>query len=263
MSGTAGNGTWAHDNRFHDNSTGVTTDSFAGGHPGMPQDSSKWSHNLIYSNNNDLFNDERDAYCRDTPWEQRDPQKVCPTFQVPVGTGHLIAGGNANVVEENYVFDNWRRARCCTGSRRLCAARRMPARRTTPPPTTSYPRNCMGTAAADSQRQLLSLQGRSDPNGVDFWWDEEEGNDCVEEQPGCVDTDSVYGNCWAGNSGFGGQLHERPSGAAAAQLPRPRRVPSRATRPSRPLWSRARRGIPIDNTDPPGCDWFTRPSRAA
>ena len=88
---------------------GVTTDSFAGGHPGMPQDNSKWSHNLIYSNNNNLFNDERDAYCRDTPWEERDPQKVCPTFQVPVGTGHLIAGGNANIVEENYIFDNWRR----------------------------------------------------------------------------------------------------------------------------------------------------------
>ena len=35
--------------------------------PGMPQDNSKWSHNLIYSNNNNLFNDERDAYCRDTP----------------------------------------------------------------------------------------------------------------------------------------------------------------------------------------------------
>ena len=29
-SGTAGNGTWAHDNRYHDNATGITTDSFAG-----------------------------------------------------------------------------------------------------------------------------------------------------------------------------------------------------------------------------------------
>ena len=33
-SGTAGNGIWAHDNRFHDNATGMTTDSFASGHPG-------------------------------------------------------------------------------------------------------------------------------------------------------------------------------------------------------------------------------------
>ena len=33
-SGTAGNGVWAHDNRFHHNSTGMTTDSFASGHPG-------------------------------------------------------------------------------------------------------------------------------------------------------------------------------------------------------------------------------------
>ena len=42
------------------------------------------------------------------PSEERDPTMVCPTFQVPVGTGILIAGGNANIVEENYIFDNWR-----------------------------------------------------------------------------------------------------------------------------------------------------------
>ena len=32
-SGTAGNGVWAHHNRFHHNSAGLTTDSFAAGHP--------------------------------------------------------------------------------------------------------------------------------------------------------------------------------------------------------------------------------------
>ena len=51
----------------------------------MPQDCSKWERNQIYSNNNDLFNDERDEYCREPPIEKRDPRKVCPTFQVPVG----------------------------------------------------------------------------------------------------------------------------------------------------------------------------------
>ena len=37
-SGTAGNSTWVHDNKFHDNATGLATDSFAAGHPGMPQE---------------------------------------------------------------------------------------------------------------------------------------------------------------------------------------------------------------------------------
>ena len=65
------------DNRFHHNSTGMTTDSFASGHPGMPQDCAKWERNLIYSNNEDYFNAERDAYCKNTPPEQRDPTVVC------------------------------------------------------------------------------------------------------------------------------------------------------------------------------------------
>ena len=46
------------------------------------------------------------------------------------------------------------------------------------------------------------VRGRADKNGVDFWWDEEEGNDCVEEQSGCVDTDTQFGNCWYDNAGL-------------------------------------------------------------
>ena len=96
-SGTAGNGIWAHDNRFHDNATGMTTDSFAAGHPGMPQDCAKFERNVIYSNNLDLFSDERDAYCKQ-PILERDPKIVCPTFQAPVGTGIGIFGGNGDIV---------------------------------------------------------------------------------------------------------------------------------------------------------------------
>ena len=54
----------------------------------MPQDCAKWENNQIYSNNEDYFNAERDDYCKNTPIAQRDPKIVCPTFQVPVGTGH-------------------------------------------------------------------------------------------------------------------------------------------------------------------------------
>ena len=71
-SGTAGNGIYTHDSKFHGNSAGVTTDSFAAGHPGIPQDCSKWERNEIYSNNLDLF--QRGARCvllREEPPDRR------------------------------------------------------------------------------------------------------------------------------------------------------------------------------------------------
>ena len=74
----------------------------------MPQDCAKWEHNRIYSNNADYFNAERDAYCKNTPIAERDPTVVCPTFQVPVGTGIGIFGGNGDIVRDNYIYDNWR-----------------------------------------------------------------------------------------------------------------------------------------------------------
>jgi hypothetical protein len=261
MSGTAGNGTWAHDNRFHDNSTGVTTDSFAGGHPGMPQDNSKWSHNLIYSNNNDLFNDERDAYCQQVPWEQRDPQKVCPTFQVPVGTGQLIAGGNANVVEENYIFDNWRRGTMLHWVPAPLRGEQDAGKTYDTSANNRYLRNCMGTRPINLDAvDFSTCEGTRDANGVDFWWDEEEGQDCVEEQPGCVETDSANGNCWTGNQGFDGASYS--SDPPALLLPncpgldafRPGNSEKQAMLVPCATWN------PTDNTDPPGCDWFTRPS---
>ena len=115
---------------------------------------------------------------------------------------------------------------------------------------------------------FTQCDGSRDPNGVDFWWDEEEGQDCVEEQPGCVDNDSLNGNCWDGNRGFdgnpyssdppalllpncpgldafrSGQLREAGDARAVRDLEpdgqhRPARVrlvhpPARAVRPSRP-----------------------------
>ena len=260
MSGTAGNGTWAHDNVFRDNATGVTTDSFAGGHPGMPQDNSKWSNNLIYSNNNDLFNDERDAYCQQTPWEERDVQKVCPTFQVPVGTGILIAGGNANVVEENYIFDNWRRGTMLHWVPAALRGEQDSGKTYDTSANNRYLRNCMGTRPFDLATVDFSVcEGTRDANGVDFWWDEEEGQDCVEEEPGCVDNDSANGNCWTGNQGFDGAPYT--SDPPALLLPncpgldafRSGNSAKQATLVPCATWN------PEDNTDPPGCDWFTRP----
>jgi hypothetical protein len=259
-SGTAGNGTWFHDNRFHDNATGVTTDSFASGHPGMPQDNSKWEHNFIYSNNNDLFNNERDAYCQQTSWEQRDPQKVCPTFQVPVGTGILIAGGNDDIVRENYIFDNWRRGTMLHWVPAALRGEQDPARTYDTSSNNRYMGNCMGARPATFVGVDFSqCTGTRDANGVDFWWDEEEGQDCIEEQAGCVEDDSVNGNCWSDNRGAnGGAFTSDPPSLLLPTCPgldafRPGNSAKQATLVPCATWN------PTDNTDPPGCDWFTVP----
>jgi hypothetical protein len=228
-SGTAGNGVWAHDNRFHHNATGMTTDSFASGHPGMPQDCAKWERNLIYSNNEDYFNDERDAYCRDTPIEERDPTIVCPTFQVPVGTGIGIFGGNGDIVRDNTIWDNWR-----DGVKLLYV----------PATFRGEPEKGIDTSFDNlfaDNKMGVTPDGARDPNGNDFWWDEE-----------------GRGNCWSGNVGPAGGA---PSSNVLTGLPAcpgstvfspglPHKTASQATCAT---WD------PYENPDPPGCDWFTRP----
>jgi hypothetical protein len=228
-SGTAGNGVWAHDNRFHHNSTGMTTDSFASGHPGMPQDCAKWERNRIYSNNADYFNAERDAYCKNTPIPERDPKVVCPTFQVPVGTGLGIFGGNGDIVRDNYIYDNWR-----DGVKLLYV----------PAAFRGEPEKGIDTSFDDTftdNHMGVRPDGTRDPNGNDFWWDEE-----------------GRGNCFAGNVGPGGA---KPSSNVLTGLPGcpgsstfspgiPTKTASQATCST---WD------PFNNPDPPGCDWFTRP----
>jgi hypothetical protein len=229
-SGTAGNGVWVHDSRFHDNAIGMVTDSFAPGHPGQPQDCAKWEDNEYYSNNSDLFNDERDAYCKSTPPRDRDPQKVCPTFQVPVGTGILIAGGNGNIVRRNRFWDNWR------GGVRLLYV-----------PATfrgeSDPDKTFDTSNANQFTDNVfdeGPDGTRDPNGTSFWWDEEGAR-----------------NCWAGNRGFhGAPVTSDPAmlpGCPVGSLFTPGNVAKTLSQASCSTWD------PMDNTDPPGCDWFTRP----
>ena len=240
-SGTAGNGVWAHDNRFHDNSTGMTTDSFAPGHPGMPQDCAKWEHNQIYSNNADLFNDERDAYCKQ-PIEDRDPKIVCPTFPVPVGTGALIAGGNGDIVRDNYIYDNWR-----SGFRLFWVPA---ALRGDNDPSKTYDTS-NGNRFTSNHMGVTPAGGRA-PNGADgdFWWDEE-----------------GTGNCWQDNVGYQNapitSMPGYPIAAVTVSLPgcpggnifSPGNPAKQASQITCSQWN------PTDQTDPPGCDWFDRPAK--
>jgi hypothetical protein len=235
-SGTAGNGVFTHHSKFHHNSAGITMDSFSGGHPGMPQDCSKWENNQIYSNNADLFNDARDRYCKNTAPEKRDPKKVCPTFQVPVGTGILTGGGNGNIFRKNWIYDNWRRGTMLfwvPGSLRGEDETGQSA------PNSQYETSHENQYVAN--RMGVRPNGRRDPNGTDFWWDEEGG-----------------GNCWSDNKGPGGgvftsdpvTLFECPQGSPNTVG----NAEKQAALFACAAWD------PMTNPDPVGCDWFTRPA---
>jgi Right handed beta helix region len=159
-SGTMGNGTRVVNNNFYDNATGITTDSFfAGGHPGYPQDGAVFENNNIYSNNFNTFAEGSD---------------VEPRVAVPVGTGIFIAGGNANEIRGNRIWDNWRR-----GTMLIYVPDALSGQPGTGPQDSTahrnrYHGNVMG----------MALGGERMPNGVDFWWDE---------------APNQRNNCWFGN----------------------------------------------------------------
>ena len=191
-SGTAGDSTYVHDSAFHHNAAGVTMDSFASGHPGMPQDCSRFENNQIYSNNVNVFNDQRDEYCRNTPPEKRDRRIVCPSFQVPVGTGVVIAGGNGNAINNNHIYDNWRNGARLFHVPAPLRGEDNPKKNGDNSHRNRFRGNKMG----------VRPDGTRDPNGSDpdpsnpddhgdgfgdFWWDEQ-GDD----------------NCWENNRGPGG-----------------------------------------------------------
>jgi hypothetical protein len=146
-SGTAGNGVWTHDSSFHHNSTGITMDSFASGHPGMPQDCSKFEGNRIYSNNLDLFNDERDDYCRETPYRAR-PRQGVP--DLPGARGHRPPD---------------RRAASTSGETRRTAMRARPAasRPAIPPSCPRAPASASSFRATPPSRRARPRARRGTP----------------------------------------------------------------------------------------------------
>ena len=171
-SGTAGNGTFTRNSKFHHNNAGISDDSFASGHPGMPQDCSKWDTNAVYSNNENYFTNDRDAYCKNTPFEKRTKTIVCPQFQVPVGSGFILYGVNDNLISNNNIYDNWR-----SGVRLFWVPAAIRGE--------NDPAKQMDTSNGNKfiHNQLGYDDGRRQPNGIDFFWDE-----------------NGVGNCWVGQS---------------------------------------------------------------
>jgi hypothetical protein len=229
-SGTAGNSTYVHDNAFHHNITGASMDSFFPNHPGLPQDAATFVNNRIYSNNEDYYENIRNGTC-DKPQLERgyDQGVVCPSVPVPIGTGVLVAGGNANTFQGNWIYDNWRNGTMQFWVPASFREEFDPAKQDDTSHDNRYLVNVMGLSPAE---EVL-------PNGLDFWWDEQGG-----------------GNCWEGNVAAPGRsITGDPAALPGCSNPSPNLPPNPAKygflTPCA-TWSR-------DNVDPPGCDWTERP----
>jgi hypothetical protein len=227
-SGTAGNSTYVHDNRFYDNASGLATDSFASGHPGMPQECFVWRHNQIYSNNFNPFTPERQDYCRRTPFADRAKEIVCPQFQTAVGTGVAMGGANRDLLEGNFIYDNWRQGVLLLTVPAAVRGDNDPTHQQDTSNGNRFLDNVMGRAP-DGSRQ---------PNGREFTWD-----------------GGGAGNCWAGNTTTSVSqplLLPACPGVPAWLPPNPavtaEQVPCTA-------WD------PYRNPNPVGCDWFTTPAK--
>ena len=237
FSGTAGNSVYFHDNDVWANSAGYVTDSFVPNHPGMPQDHAWLENNRIHGNNTNFFKNVQgaDAPCHEDRPADRGHQDgvVCPAFQVPVGTGVLIAGGNRNLLNDNLIYDNWR-----SGVMLFWVP---PALREEFKPDQFDTSN--GNQFRDN-RMGRSPDGLVQPNGMDFWWD-----------------DQGVGNCWQGNTSSTGTITHNASsplglpdcagGGSVSTVGSPAKS---ATLVPCATYDRE------DNPSPPGCDWFDDPA---
>ena len=231
LSGTAGNSLYVHHNRFHHNTLGATVDSLFPDHPGLPQDSTTFVNNLVYSNNQDYNRYWEDGTCADREEARRRYKEgvVCPTLPAPVGTGFLLLGGNQNVLKNNFFFNNWR-----AGVIQLWVPAELrnehdPAKQHDTSHYNEYRRNRMG----------FSPRGAVLPNGVDFYWD-------VEGE----------GNCWQGNvPAEGREITSDPPILPDCDDP-PVMYPGPLVAQFAPClaWS-------PEEPNPPGCDWTERPPR--
>ncbi|MGH3658087.1 MAG: right-handed parallel beta-helix repeat-containing protein, partial [Micromonosporaceae bacterium] len=235
-SGTAGNSVYAHHNEIYDNGVGMATDSVFPGHPGLPQDHARFSHNEVRGNNVNYYEHVFNGDC-DKPMAERGylDGVVCPVIAMPVGTGILIAGGNYNSIDNNLVYDNWR-----YGTMQFWVPAPIrddfdPAHLYDTSNHNRYTGNRLGVAP----------EGHHAHNGLDFWWDDEGA-----------------GNCWEDNTSSRGV----PTSNAVLPLPACRSGGSVFT-PGMPVkdagfltCTQYNRADPVWRK-PPGCEWLDTPQR--
>jgi hypothetical protein len=234
FSGTAGNSVYFHDNEVFANAAGYVTDSFVGGHPGMPQDHAWLTRNKIYGNNNNYFEQFIHSGICSKPLPERGYGKgtVCPAFPVPVGTGVLVAGGNSNFVSENLIYDNWRAGAMLFYVPGAVRGDYEPQAQVDTSNRNHYTKNRLGFHPA----------GVVQPNGVDFSWDEQGVGNCWQDNvsaTGAVTDDTQVlplADCTSGGSDSPvGNLTKTARNAPCATYNRE------------------------DEPAPPGCDWFEDP----
>ena len=234
FSGTAGNSVWFHDNLVHHNQAGYVTDSFVGGHPGMPQDHAFLERNRIFANNNNYVKEFVQSGTCDRKPADRGYGKgtVCPAFPVPVGTGVLIAGGNRNLVTENHIYDNWRAGAMLFWVPGAIRGDDTAQAQFDTSNGNHFTRNWLGRHPS----------GALQPNGTDWSWDEQ-----------------GVGNCWEGNVPFTGAVTDDvvlplpDCKSGGSRSPVGNAVKSATFAPCA-TYNRE------DMQDPPLCDWFDSPA---
>ena len=238
-SGTAGNSIYAHHNDFYDNATGIATDSLFPGHPGLPQDHARWAWNRIRSNNSNYYEEYVDTGVCAKPMKDRGylSGTVCPVVPTPVGTGVLIAGGNFDSTDHNWIYDNWRYGTMQFWVPAALRDEYDPAKQLDTSHHNHTTDNQMGITPTGERRH----------NGLDHWWDDE-----------------GEGNCWEGNTYSRGErtdnfLVDPPSCADGGSLFTPGAPVKDAGFLSCSQYDRN------DETwrHPPGCEWFVTPEKPA
>ncbi len=192
LAGTAGDSLWVHDNDFSDNTVGIGLDSLFPNHPGMPQGFSRFTGNRIYSNNQDFYRFYRNGTCSKPSAERGyETGVVCPSGVGPVGTGIVLAGGNANEFKDNWIWDNRRFGVMQFWVPAALRGEQDPALQL----DTSHHNRYIGNRFGSSPDGTLAA------NGTDAWWDEEGAGNCWQDNTsafGTVTTDpGVLPNCSA------------------------------------------------------------------
>jgi hypothetical protein len=251
-SGSMGNAVRITNNHVYGNVTGISSDTFSSaGHPGFPADSSKIDHNLIYANNLNL-------YAEDAPFESRVP--------VPVGVGIFYPGMNDARVNNNYIFDNWRRGVMLFAVPDAATTNGGAEGNVNPGISCpGAPENGISTSCGNhffdnvmgKRPAGFTFPGAVDqfgaphssgagpyPNGTDFWWDEFSGN---------------TENCWfdnVGPDGTGSSITGPGTGTPPDLLPS-----NCATSVGNGDAAKEQYLLQCSQPDTFNCDWFQAPPR--